>query len=260
MNQASPETTATDLPPAADPTAGQTLTIIAGDEQTAALVMTEHGFPMATFDPVAAELRDASGGVLAGEPVAWSVGETPGNMGVQMDPMGTSPCIVVTDDRGVSTLDQMRGRSISAFYDHGPFKLLASHGSARAAANLFVAPPPTLKPKFISGDNQSVARSGDRVTGGEAVFGPVQVLLKDTEGNAAPGVTVAFEAVEPKGMTVRLSSEGGSAEIVSDAEGLVTLNLLDGNGMVARGASGEFKIIVTPKGTKPIISHHTVAS
>lgn len=259
MNQRSSETTEIQ-PREADPTAGYTLTILAGGDQTAALVMTEHGFPMATFDPVTVVLRDATGAVLPNLPVAWSVGETPGNMGVQMDPMGTSPYVVVTDDRGVATLDGMRGRSISAFYDHGPFTLIARHGAASVAADLLVAAPPTLKPKFSSGDNQSVARSGDRVAGGEAVFGPLTVLLKDSEGNVAAGVKVTFEAVEPKGMTVRLSAEGGTAEIISDAEGRATLNLLDGNSMVCRGASGEFKLIVTPQGTKPIISHHTVES
>jgi hypothetical protein len=260
MNQGSSEATTEDRPREADPTAGYTLTITAGDDQTAALVMTEHGFPMATFDPVTVVLRDAAGAVLAGAPVAWSVGETPGNMGVQMDPLGTSPYIVLTDDRGVATLDKMRGRSISAFYDHGPFTLVARHGSASVAARLLVAAPPTLKPRFASGDNQSVARSGERVPGGEAVFAPVRVLLKDTEGNLAPGVKVTFEAVEPRGMTVRLSSEGGTAEVISDAEGMATLDLLDGNGIVCRGASGEFKLIVTPQGSKPIVSHHTVAS
>src|ERR1700716_1710654 len=204
MNQGSSEALDENLQKAPDPTAGHTLCIVAGDDQTAALVMTDHGFPMATFDPVAAELRDAEGAVLAGLVVAWSVGETPGNMGVQMDPKGTSPCIVVTDERGVAILDKMRGRSASAFYDHGPFALAARHGAASAAAHMAVAAPLVLKPRIASGDNQSVARSGDRVPGGEAVFAPVRIQLKDTEGTLAPGVPVVFEAVAPRGMTVRI--------------------------------------------------------
>jgi hypothetical protein len=245
---------------AADPTAGHMLSIVAGDDQTAALVMTKHGFPMATFDPVAAELRDADGAVLAGWAVAWSVGETPGNMGVQMDPLGTSPCVVLTDDHGVATLDKMRGRSASAFYDYGPFTLVARHGAASAAAHMAVAPPLILKPTIASGDNQSVARSGDGVPGGEAVFAPIRILLKDSEGTLAPGVPVVFEAIGPKGMKVRISPEGETATVTSDAQGVATLDLMGGKSIVCSGGDGEFKVVVTPDNTKPIVSHHTVGA
>jgi hypothetical protein len=260
MNQASQAPANDHLPQAPDPTAGHTLSIMAGDDQTAALVMTDHGFPMATFDPVEVSLRDAGGAPLAGLAVAWSVGETPGNMGVQMDPRGTSPCIVLTDEHGVATLDKMRGRSASAFYDYGPFTLVARHGAASVAAHLAVAPPLILRPKIASGDNQSVARSGDRVPGGEAVFGPVRIQLKDTEGALAPGVPVVFEAVGPKGMTVRISPEGATATVTSDARGVATLDLMGGNSIVCTGGAGEFKVVVTPDDTKPIVSHHTVES
>jgi hypothetical protein len=261
MNQGSSEAPANaSLQEAPDPTAGHTLSIVAGDDQTASLVMTDHGFPMATFDPVAAELRDAGGAVLAGLAVAWSVGESPGNMGVQMDPMGTSPCVVLTDEHGVATLDKMRGRSASAFYDYGPFTLVARHGTASVAAHMAVAPPLILRPTIASGDNQSVARSGDRVPGGEAVFAPIRILLKDSEGTLAPGVPVVFEAVAPKGMTVRISPEGERATVTSDAQGVVTLDLMGGKSMVCSGGDGEFKVVVTPDNTKPIVSHHTVES
>src|SRR5262249_29295275 len=126
-----PISTETDLAP--DPAPARpvpTLMIIAGDEQTAELQMTEHGFGMALFQPVSVLLRDADGVPLAGELVEWSVGETPGIMGVQMDPHGTAPCIVVTDADGVATLNRMQGHAASAFYDHGPFTLVARHGAA----------------------------------------------------------------------------------------------------------------------------------
>ena len=261
MNQGSSDTeTKERLQEAPDPTAGRTLSIVAGDDQTAPLVMTDLGFPMATFDPVAAELRDADGAVLAGLAVSWSVGETPGNMGVQMDPAGTSPCIVTTDEHGIATLDKMRGGSASAFYDYGPFTLVARHGTASAVAHMAVAIPLVLKPTIASGDNQSVARSGDRVPGGEAVFGPVRILLKDSQGRRAPDVRVTFEAVAPGAMKVRLSAEGDTATVISDAEGVATLNLMGGNGIVCSAGTGEFKVIVTPDNTKPIVSHHTVES
>src|SRR5437879_3428613 len=135
MNQGSSDAVTKErLQEAPDPTAGHTLSIVAGDDQTAPLVMTDLGFPMATFDPVAAELRDADGTVLSGLAVAWSVGETPGNMGVQLDPMGTSPCVVMTDAHGVATLDKLRGGAASAFDDYGAYTLGAGHGSHSAVA------------------------------------------------------------------------------------------------------------------------------
>src|SRR2546421_1199639 len=127
--------------------------------------------------------------------------------------------MVMTDERGVASLDKMRGRSASAFYDYGPFTLVARHGAASAAAHMAVAVPLALKPTIASGDNQSVARSGDRVPGGEAVFAPVRILLKDAEGRLAPDVRVKFEAVAPGAMEGRLSSEGDTPARTSDAQG-----------------------------------------
>src|SRR5438105_15564488 len=114
-----------------------------------------------------------------------------------------------------------------------------------------VAPPLILKPTIASGDNQSIARSGDRVPGGEAVFAPVRILLKDSEGTLAPGVPVVFEAVAPKGITVQISPEGGTATITSDTQGVATLDLMGGRSMVCSGGYGEFKVVVTPDNTKP---------
>src|SRR5207253_2438519 len=238
---------------------GTTLTVVAGDNQTAALVMTDHGFPIATFEPVAVVLRDATGVPLGGKDVAWSVGETPGNMGVQMDPHGTDPCIVVTDEHGVATLDRMRGRSASAFYGYGAFTLVASHAGASVAARMTVATPVVLLPAIVSGDNQRVARTGDRVPGGEARFAPVKVRLKDSQGRPAPGIEVAFAAVGPPGMTIQLSPGSSDAAVTTDAEGIVTLDLMDGDSMVCSGSHGELKDVVTTDDTKPIVSHHSGA-
>lgn len=258
MNQASPE--AMQAPPKVAEGDPPTLTVVAGDEQTAILLMGEHGFGVATFDPVAVQLRAGSGEPLAGQPVSWSVGETPANMGVQLDPMGTAPCVVLTDEDGVATLNRMRGNSATAFYDHGPFTLVASHGRATAAVNLNVTPPPAIVPVIVSGDNQSAARTGERVFGGEAVFGPVRFLLQEKDGSPVPGVKVSFEATGPKTMMIRISPEGASAEVVSGEDGTVTLDLMGGNGIVCSGADGEFKIVATPTKTRPVVSHHTVGS
>jgi hypothetical protein len=158
----------------------------------------------------------------------------------------------------VATLDKMRGRALSAFYDHGAFPLVARHGAASVRTILTVVQPPTLKATILSGDNQSVVRSGNAATGGRALFAPIQIVVRDPEGNPAPGVRVSFEAVQPKMMTIQLSPDGADAEVTTNAEGVATLDLMEGHSMVCRGADGEFKIVVTPKGTKPVVSHHTV--
>ncbi|HEU5003406.1 MAG TPA: hypothetical protein VFW71_11600 [Actinomycetota bacterium] len=250
---------ATDVePPEAPAPALETLTIISGDNQTVSAIMTEHGFPMATFAPVAAALRDASGAPLAGEEVSWSVGETPGNMGIQLDPHGRSPLVVTTDEAGVATLDHMRGSALSAFYDWGSFDLMARHGRAAAAAHLSVAPPLSLTTSIIAGDNQQVQRSAARAGGAQARFAPVQIRVKDSEGQPAVGIPVVFTAVSPADMIVELTPGQEEATVTTDAEGIATLDLMDGDSMVCHGADGDFKITVRPTGSKQVVAHQTV--
>lgn len=239
---------------------GPTLTITAGDNQTAQLLMTAHGFPMATFDPIVVVLRDAGGAPMAGHAVSWAPGETPGNMGIQLDPRGTSPLVLTTDDEGVAVLDQMRGRSLSAFYQEGSFQLIARSGPASASATLTVVAPLEITAKIVGGDNQAVARSGNKVFGGEARFAPVTIRLKDSEGALVAGVKVVFEAAGPGGMTIQLTPGYSDTDVLTDADGLATLNLMDGDGIVCSGADGDFKIVVTPAGGRPVISHQSVVA
>ena len=237
-----------------------TMTITAGDNQTASLVMTEHGFPMAAFAPVTAVLRDADGAPVASAAVSWSVGETPGNMGVQLDPHGTSPVITMTDEQGATTLDRMRGSALSAFYDSGSFDLMASHGRTIAAAHLVVAVPLARVTRITAGDNQSAARAGTRVVGGEARFGPVEIQVRDALGDPVAGINVAFAAVGPGCMMVQVTSIPGDdeANLLTDAEGRATLGLMDGDSSVCRGCDGDFKIVITAVGAKPIVGHFSV--
>lgn len=251
------EETEAQEPEAPPPT--ETLTIVAGDNQTVSAIMTEHGFPMATFAPVAAELRDPSGAVLAGEEVSWSVGETPGNMGIQLDPHGRSPLVVTTDESGVATLDHMRGSALAAFYDWGSFDLVARHGRTAAAAHLTVAAPLALTTKIVAGDNQSVPLAGARIGGMEARFAPLTIRVRDSEGQPAVGVPVAFAAVSPANMIILLSPGQDEVAIVTDEDGVATLNLMDGDSMVCHGGVGDFKVTIKPAGAKPVVAHETVA-
>jgi len=237
---------------------GPSLTITLGDNQTGILMMAEHGFPVALFTPVAAVLRDASGAPLAGEAVAWSVGETPANMGIQLDPHGTTPVITTTDEHGVATLDRMRGSALSAFYDSGAFVLEARYGRAVAAAHLVVAPPLALTTKIMGGDNQSVARTGSRVPGGEARFAPLEVRVRDSLGEPAAGVKVVFTAQGPTSMMIQLTPGQDEVDLVTDAEGRATLDRMDGGSSICRGCDGEFKIVVTATGGKPVVAHYSV--
>ncbi|GAC1364521.1 MAG: hypothetical protein NVSMB32_07130 [Actinomycetota bacterium] len=237
-----------------EPVPVPTMTIVAGDNQSATLVMTEHGFAMATFAPVAALLRDAEGKPMAGEVVTWSIAETPGQMGVQLDPNGTSPCYVTTDEEGISTLQNHHGNSAKAFYAPGLLPLVASQGAAHAPAHLVVEEPLELRPRIVGGDNQSVP-----ATGGTARFAPMKVLVKDVEGTPVAGVELSYEAVGPKGMVIQMQPSGpGTVVVTSDDAGMATLDLVDGASLVCTGAIGTFKVVVTAPATKPIIFHHTV--
>jgi hypothetical protein len=85
--------------------------------------------------------------------------------------------------------------------------------------------------------------------------------VRDAEGNIAAGVPLTFEAVLPRGMTIRLDADGSSmTDVTSDAEGFATLDLVGGAGMVCRGCDGDFKVKIQAKDTKPIYSHHTVGT
>lgn len=260
MQASTPDSLVEEAVPAAAE-ARPTLTTLAGGEQTATLVMTEHGFGMAVFQPISVLLKDAAGRPMPDVEVSWSVGETPGLMGVQMDPHGTSPCLVMTDADGVATLNKMRGNAASAFYDHGPFTVVARGGGASMSINLVVAEPPALVATIVSGDNQSVARTGTTVMGGEAVFAPVKVRLAEVSGNVVPGTPIAFEAIGPGSMSIRLGPGGlATTEVTTDADGIATLDLVGGAGMVCRGRAGEFKVVVTPPRTKSVVIHATVES
>ncbi|MGH2719141.1 MAG: hypothetical protein ACRDJU_11230 [Actinomycetota bacterium] len=245
--------------PEASPAGVETLAIVAGDNQTVSAIMTEHGFPMATFAPVAAELRDASGAPLAGEEVSWSVGETPGNMGIQLDAHGRTPLVVTTDAAGVATLDRMNGSSLSAFYDWGPFDLVAHHGRTSAAARLSVAPPLALTTKIRAGDNQTVQLSRARTARAEARFDPLTVYVKDSEGQPAIGVPVTFTATFPRTMIVQVAPGQDEVIVVTNHDGIATLDLMDGSSMVCGGSDGEVKVTARPAGGKPAVAHQTVA-
>jgi hypothetical protein len=62
---------------------------------------------------------------------------------------------------------------------------------------------------LVSGDRQSLGRSGSEVTGGIAGFEPLVVVVKDAKGKPVSGATVRFECgTRPATMVCQLESFG----------------------------------------------------
>ena len=116
--------------------------------------------------------------------VAFSPGSHSGAMAVQVDPSGAAPHIAMTDASGTPTLNGMGGSSVSCYYADGPFTVVASvAGVAPVTFSLNVAATAPLPPlqgarlMILSGDHQSVPRTGLSVPGGIANFAPLQLQL-----------------------------------------------------------------------------------
>jgi hypothetical protein len=221
-----------------------------GNGQTHPRVMTSSGIATAKFDAMTVQLRDSQGEPLAGEKVSWST--PPSAMAVQMEPSGASPCITVTDSNGVATLNKMAGKSIEAYYADGGFTVTASYGEASQTFEGTVGgeAPEGVTVSIVSGDHQSVPRTGLDIPGGRASFAPLQVKVVDTAGQPVSGATIGFAVgSNPAGMAVQMHPlYGGGLRVVTDGSGIATLNQMGGNSMTCYYAMGNFTITATPDG------------
>jgi hypothetical protein len=112
---------------------------------------------------------------------------------------------------------------------------------------------------ILSGNDQSVARIGTLVPGGEADFAPLSVMLTDSAGNPLVG-TVAFKVSSPtpKGMVIEL--DGSVArEFRFFNVSIATLFLVcyNATGSLTIVASGESYYGFT---TSTVTFHETVSS
>jgi len=249
--------------PVPAPESADTLVIVAGDGQSVVRSGVEVPGGFAYFAPLQVRATNAGGRAVPGAAVTFSVGSHPSGMAVQLDGV-LSTITVTTDGEGIATLAEMLGYSARCYYAEGPFTILARLADgAKATFSLTVAPTPEPEPvegtlSIVSGDGQTVPRSGTDVPGGIAKFAALQVKAVDPQGKPLSGVVVDFaKGKAPSGMAVQVHPSGASpASVVTDTNGLATLKAMSGGkGVYAYYADGSFTVVATlPGGAKATFS------
>lgn len=256
--------------PPPPPVTGANVSIVSGDGQSVALAGTDVPGGTASFAPLGVVVKDPQGTPVAGVQVNWTAAGEPDAMAVQLDPMGSSSQVTTTAADGTSTLAAMGGSSASCYYADGPFQIVAScvGGQTNATFNLTVeptAPPPPVPGAIVtivSGDGQQVARSGTGVPGGTAMFSPMQVAVRDAQGNPLRSTAVQWSASGPGALAVQLDPSGGSPVVVAtDSNGMSILDRMPGNWSVyCYYATGSFTVTASVQGGGSATFHGTVTS
>ena len=247
---------------------GGKLNIVAGDHQTASRGGNTVPGGIAKFAPLQVRLNDSTGKPVPNFGVAFNPGSHSGSMAVQVDPSGATPHIAMTDGGGVATLNAMGGSSVSCYYADGPFTVLASVAGVPPVTfsmNVVPAPPPPplqgAVVTIVSGDRQSVPRTGNSIPGGTANFAPLQVAVKAAEGRPVPNIPVSFDQGSgSRTMAVQLDPSGAAPVTVNtDGNGVATLNRMQGYGVSCYYGQGPFTVTATAPGGAQAIFSLTVA-
>ena len=247
---------------------GGRLSILAGDRQTASRSGNSVPGGIAKFGALQVQLSDSAGKPVPNYGVAFNPGAHSGTMAVQVDPSGAAPHVSTTDNGGVATLNAMGGSSVSCYYADGPFTVVASvAGVAPVTFSLNVvpaAPPPPLtgaSVTIVSGNHQSVPRTGLSIPGGTANFAPLQVLVKSADGRPVPNAPVSFNKGSGSGsMAVQMDPSGATPVTVNtDGNGIATLNRMQGYGVSCYYDQGPFTVTATVPGGAQTIFSLTVA-
>jgi hypothetical protein len=172
----------------------------------------------------------------------------------------------MTDAGGIAILNAMGGSSVSCYYADGPFTVLASiAGLAPVTFSLNVVPAPPPAPlqgasvTIVSGDHQSVPRTGFSIPGGSADFGPLQVLVKAADGRPVANVPVSFNKGSGS-MAVQIDPSGATPVAVNtDGNGVATLNRMQGYGVTCYYDQGPFTVTATVPGGAQTVFSLTVA-
>jgi Concanavalin A-like lectin/glucanases superfamily len=230
---------ATEIRQLAQPRA-TTIGILSGNNQFQPRVSTSDGVPTATFAPLSVSVQSIGGIPAPGQSVTWtSASHAP--MAVQMKPSGETSCVTVADARGVATLNQMGGDSITAIGADGPFTVMAAlpgvvgdfgrivAAGASVTFNLTVG---TATITIVNGDGQIQPGSG-------GIFLPLEVLVR-IGGVAAPGQPVTWTAHPGPGVLVAqlepspVPPAGESSCITAtDGRGIAILDKMNGSSVHA---------------------------
>jgi hypothetical protein len=251
--------TVLDPPPPPAPVAGARMTLVSGNGQVVPRTIRASGAPAASFAPLTVSVTDANGRPLPDVQVAWTCAK-PENVACQSEPSGASPTLTRTDANGNATLNKMGGSSVVVYYGDTAFRMTASYGTASTTFDLTAggATPISAIVRIVSGDGQSVARTGERVPGGQAHFAPLVVELVDSTGRPLGGQRVVFSCPQTR-MACQLNPAGGnSALLTTGADGRAVLNGMGGNSVSAYYASGAMPITVSADNAAPVTFNLTV--
>ena len=100
----------------------------------------------------------------------------------------------------------------------------------------------------ISGNNQSQPRTGTSPAGGMAAFDPLSVKVTDDAGKAIPNVAVTWTCVMSGNMKCQVVPEPlNTTTTTTNAQGIATLNAIQGQSVYAYYADGPFTVTATYK-------------
>ncbi len=108
-----------------------------------------------------------------------------------------------TNANGLATLNQMGGYSANAYYADGTLPMTASYGGVTVHFNMVVDPNAGSNPNvasIVSGNNQTVTRTGNTSYNMTASFTPLEILVANQSGNPAANTNVGYLCVQPNFM------------------------------------------------------------
>ena len=245
------------------------VTIVSGDHQQAARAGFVVPDGTATFGPLRVVVKDPNGIVIPDAEVNWSVGAHPAGMAVQLG-ASSGGLVTVTGPDGVAVLgSEDDGDGVHCYYAIGAFQVVASvRGGAQAATfNLTVTPTPP-PPEFpnarvaiVSGDGQRVGRTGSKVPGGMAYFGPLAVVVRTPDGRPIRDAQVNWApGAHPQVMAVQLDPGGTATVTLTGPDGIATLDLVQGRGARCYYAAGDFQVVASVRGGGSATFSMTVTS
>ncbi len=224
-----------------------TMTIVSGDNQKVARMTGPYGSVPANFGPLQVQVMDGRRRPIANAKVAFSTSCGPSPMTCFIETDARTVVEATTDANGMATLARVEGHSVRTFGADGPLTVVAKYGAMSATFHLTVMPPVLVGTlSIVSGDKQAVERSGTPGTpplGGVATFGPMTVILKDTNGKPVPNVFVAFSC-----------PPAGAKQPTCEIESLTSAGKTDGNGRLtlpsARAYNGIGKMPIVAAGVQ----------
>jgi|GEM_PF-1113142 len=232
-----------------------TLAIRSGNDQSVARSGTSPTGGQAAFGPLSLMITDPFGHAAEGVEIQFTVADAPPLLAVVF-PDGAATTITRTSGAdGMVSVDDGNGQSVVCYYAQGPFSIVATGpGGARAVFDLTVAPtppPPSRKGYTVTvaaGNSQSAPRKGTNPQpDGTATYAPLSVVVRDENGNLAPGVQVEWKpGSHPPNMAVQVTPSGAPPALTTtDANGVATLAEMSGSSVSCYYDQGAFEVIAS---------------